>query len=73
LCRSHYFFNSLFFNSLFFNSLFFAIATVMTVAIAFLAAFAFARYKFPLKEVIFYIFLASVGMLISRNQQAVVD
>jgi multiple sugar transport system permease protein len=48
---SHYFVNSL------------AVATVaITVIIASLAAFAFARYRFPLKQVIFYIFLASLAV-----------
>ena len=51
------------FGHYFFNSLSVAIATVViTVAFASLAAFAFARYKFPLKEVIFYIFLASLAV-----------
>jgi multiple sugar transport system permease protein len=51
------------FGHYFFNSLFVAIATVaITVAFASLAAFAFARYEFPFKEVIFYIFLASLAV-----------
>jgi multiple sugar transport system permease protein len=51
------------FGHYFFNSLFVAIATVViTVAFASMAAFAFARYRFPLKEVIFYIFLASLAV-----------
>ena len=51
------------FGHFFFNSLFVAIATVaITVAFASLAAFAFARYEFPFKEVIFYIFLASLAV-----------
>jgi ABC-type glycerol-3-phosphate transport system permease component len=51
------------FGHYFFNSLFVAISTVVvTVALASLAAFAFARYKFPLRELIFYIFLASLAI-----------
>jgi len=51
------------FSHYFFNSLFVSIATVaITVAFASLAAFAFARYEFPLREVIFYIFLASLAV-----------
>ncbi len=51
------------FGHYFFNSLFVAIATVaVTVAFASLAAFAFARYEFPFREVIFYIFLASLAV-----------
>ena len=51
------------FGHYFFNSLFVAIATVaITVAFASLAAFAFARYEFAFKEVIFYIFLASLAV-----------
>ena len=51
------------FSRYFLNSLFVAIATVaITVVFASLAAFAFARYKFPLKQVIFYIFLASLAV-----------
>lgn len=51
------------FGHYFLNSLFVAIATVViTVGFASMAAFAFARYKFPLKEVIFYIFLASLAV-----------
>ena len=47
----------------FLNSLIVSIATVgVTVIIASLAAFAFARYKFPFKELIFYIFLASLAV-----------
>ena len=50
------------FGHYFFNSLFVAIATVViTVTFAALAAFAFARYSFPLKEFIFYAFLAAPG------------
>ena len=51
------------FSHYFFNSLFVAIATVaITVVFASLAAFAFARYTFPLKQVIFYVFLASLAV-----------
>ncbi|HXY44845.1 MAG TPA: carbohydrate ABC transporter permease [Acidimicrobiales bacterium] len=51
------------FGHFFFNSLLVSIATVaLTVVFASLAAFAFARYKFPLKEVIFYLFLASLAV-----------
>lgn len=51
------------FSHYFVNSLFVAIATVaITVVFASLAAFAFARYRFPLKELIFYIFLASLAV-----------
>src|SRR5271163_3690087 len=46
------------FSHYFFNSLLVAIATVViTVVFASLAAFAFARYTFPLKQTIFYLFL----------------
>ena len=65
------------FGHYFFNSLFVSIATVvLTVAIASLAAFAFARYRFPLKEVIFYIFLASLavpGLLLLIPQYLLLD
>jgi multiple sugar transport system permease protein len=51
------------FGHYFFNSLGVAFATVIiTVVLASLAAFAFARYKFPLRELIFYIFLASLAI-----------
>jgi len=51
------------FSRYFVNSLFVAIATVaITVVFASLAAFAFARYKFPFKQLIFYIFLASLAV-----------
>ena len=51
------------FGHYFFNSLFVAIATVViTVTFAALAAFAFARYSFPLKEFIFYAFLAALAV-----------
>ncbi len=40
-----------------------ALGTVaITVVVASLAAFAFARYSFPLKEVIFYVFLAALAV-----------
>jgi len=35
---------------------------VITVVFASLAAFAFARYQFPLKQTIFYFFLASLAV-----------
>jgi len=51
------------FSHYFFNSLYVAIATVViTVVFASLAAFAFARYQFPFKQIIFYIFLASLAV-----------
>src|SRR5580692_3800241 len=51
------------FSRYFMNSIIVSIATVgVTVVIASLAAFAFARYKFPFKELIFYVFLASLAV-----------
>ncbi|MGC2169175.1 MAG: carbohydrate ABC transporter permease [Acidimicrobiales bacterium] len=51
------------FSRYFLNSLVVAFATVaITVVFASLAAFAFARYTFPLKQTIFYIFLASLAV-----------
>jgi len=51
------------FSHYFLNSLMVSIATVViTVVLASLAAFAFARYTFPLKQTIFYIFLASLAV-----------
>ena len=51
------------FGRYFVNSLIVSIATVIvTVVIASLAAFAFARYKFPFKELIYYTFLASLAI-----------
>ena len=51
------------FSRYFVNSLIVAIATVViTVVFASLAAFAFARYQFPLKQTIFYFFLASLAV-----------
>jgi multiple sugar transport system permease protein len=51
------------FSHYFLNSLMVAIATVaITVVFASLAAFAFARYTFPLKQTIFYLFLASLAV-----------
>ncbi|MGB8195810.1 MAG: carbohydrate ABC transporter permease [Acidimicrobiales bacterium] len=51
------------FSRYFVNSLIVAIATVViTVVLASLAAFAFARYQFPLKQTIFYFFLASLAV-----------
>lgn len=65
------------FGHYFFNSIVVAIATVLiTVVLASLAAFAFARYKFPLKEVIFYIFLASLavpGLMLLIPQYLLLD
>jgi multiple sugar transport system permease protein len=47
----------------FLNSLGVSLATVViTVALASLAAFAFARYTFPFREFIFYVFLASLAV-----------
>ena len=51
------------FSSFFLNSLIVALGTVViTVVVASLAAFAFARYRFPFKEVIFYLFLAALAV-----------
>lgn len=51
------------FSSYFLNSLIVAVGTVaITVVVASLAAFAFARYRFPFKEVIFYLFLAALAV-----------
>ena len=51
------------FGHYFANSLFIAFATVIiTVSLASLAAFGFARDKFPGREVIFYTFLASLAI-----------
>jgi multiple sugar transport system permease protein len=51
------------FSHYFLNSIFVSIATVViTVAIASLAAFAFARYNFRFKQTIFYTFLASLAI-----------
>jgi len=51
------------FGHYFLNSVGVSVATVvLTVALASLAAFAFARYRFPLRELIFYIFLASLAV-----------
>jgi multiple sugar transport system permease protein len=51
------------FSHYFLNSLFVAFATVViTVVFASLAAFAFARYQFPFKQIIFYTFLASLAV-----------
>jgi ABC-type glycerol-3-phosphate transport system permease component len=58
------------FSRYFLNSLVVAMATVViTVVFASLAAFAFARYTFPLKQTIFYVFLASLAVpnLVSSN------
>lgn len=65
------------FSHYFLNSLFVAIATVViTVFLASLAAFAFARYRFPGKEVVFYFFLASLavpGLLLLIPQYLLMD
>jgi multiple sugar transport system permease protein len=51
------------FSRFFFNSLAVSLgAVVITVVFASLAAFAFARYRFPFKELIFYLFLASLAV-----------
>jgi ABC-type glycerol-3-phosphate transport system permease component len=51
------------FGRFFLNSMIVALATVViTVSFASLAAFAFARYQFPFKELIFYLFLASLAV-----------
>ena len=51
------------FGHYFANSIFVALATVViTVSLASLAAFAFARYKFPGRELIFYTLLASLAI-----------
>ncbi len=51
------------FSSYFLHSLIVALGTVViTVVVASLAAFAFARYRFPFKEVIFYLFLAALAV-----------
>src|SRR5580692_1100448 len=51
------------FSRYFMNSIIVSIATViLTVIFASLAAFAFARYTFPFKQTIFYIFLASLAV-----------
>jgi multiple sugar transport system permease protein len=51
------------FSHYFLNSIFVSIATVViTVVIASLAAFAFARYNFRFKQTIFYTFLASLAI-----------
>jgi multiple sugar transport system permease protein len=51
------------FGHYFLNSILVSLATVVLVVIlATLAAFAFARYKFPLREPIFYGFLASLAI-----------
>lgn len=51
------------FSRYFLNSVLVSLATVaITVICASLAAFAFARYTFPFKQTIFYIFLASLAV-----------
>lgn len=51
------------FHTYFVNSLIVAAGTVLiTVVASSLAAFAFARYRFPFKEVIFYVFLAALAV-----------
>jgi multiple sugar transport system permease protein len=47
----------------FLNSLVVALGTVViTVVFSSLAAFAFARYRFPMKEIIFYVFLMALAV-----------
>ncbi len=51
------------FSLYFLNSALVTVGTiVLTVPFAALAAFAFARYKFPLRELIFYLFLGSLAV-----------
>lgn len=51
------------FGQFFLNSMIVALGTVLiTVVVASLAAFAFARYTFPFKETIFYVFLAALAV-----------
>jgi multiple sugar transport system permease protein len=51
------------FGSFFANSIYVSLATVvLTVVLAALAAFAFARFRFPLRELTFYAFLASLAV-----------
>lgn len=51
------------FSSYFLNSLIVALGTVLiTVVVSSLAAFAFARYQFRFKELIFYVFLAALAV-----------
>jgi multiple sugar transport system permease protein len=51
------------FSLYFLNSAIVSVATIMlTVSVAVLAALAFARYRFRLREVIFYLFLASLAI-----------
>ena len=50
------------FDRYFVNSAVVALGTVViTVSVSSLAAFAFARYRFPFKEIIFYVFLAALA------------
>ncbi|HUB68939.1 MAG TPA: carbohydrate ABC transporter permease [Acidimicrobiales bacterium] len=51
------------FGHYFFNSIYVSLVTVaIVVVLASMAAFAFARYKFPMREAIFYFFLASLAI-----------
>lgn len=51
------------FGHFFANSLYVSLGTVvLTVVLASLAAFAFARFRFPFREVVFYAFLASLAV-----------
>jgi len=51
------------FGRFFANSIYVSLGTVvLTVALASLAAFAFARFRFPFREVTFYAFLASLAV-----------
>ncbi len=65
------------FGHYFFNSLAVSVATVLvTDVLASLAAFAFARYKFPLRELVFYVFLASLavpGLILLIPQYLLLD
>lgn len=65
------------FSHYFLNSLGVSVATVViTVTLASLAAFAFARYHFPFREVIFYLFLASLavpGLMLLIPQYLLLD
>ena len=65
------------FSHYFVNSLGVSLATVaITVALASLAAFAFARYRFAFREVIFYLFLASLavpGLMLLIPQYLLLD
>ena len=65
------------FGHYFFNSLAVSLATVViTDVLASLAAFAFARYEFPMREFVFYVFLASLavpGLILVIPQYLLLD